>query len=215
MYIEKIKKGWLELDAEIIKTGKCVYCGACGAFCANIKFDASKEIPIEDGSCEDSNTCRDGFGLCYNLCPKTGNDQIPVSLLDKWVFGKEQDHILGHYLNLLSVKLTDKAKELLPSEAGPITALLYNAMESGLINCAITTDKDEVYVPFPIIASSQKDLFKGIGYKPSQSPTLSLLGDAINKEFADIAIVGTPCQIQALRKLQNHPVFDYEAHDLV
>ncbi|MFX1478277.1 MAG: dihydroorotate dehydrogenase electron transfer subunit [Promethearchaeota archaeon] len=215
MHIDKIEKGWKELESEIIRTGKCVYCGACGAFCANVKFDALKEIPIEDGSCKDSNTCRDGFGLCYNLCPKTGTDQISISLLDKWVFGKEQDHILGHYLNILSVKLTYKAKEILPSEAGPITALLYNPMESGLIDCAIITDKDEGFVPFPIIASSQKDLFKGIGYKPSQSPTLSLVGDAINKEFADIAIVGTPCQIQALRKLQNHPVFDYEAHDLV
>ncbi|MBY8987891.1 MAG: dihydroorotate dehydrogenase electron transfer subunit, partial [Candidatus Lokiarchaeota archaeon] len=42
-----------------------------------------------------------------------------------------------------------------------------------------------------------------------------LLGDAINKENVDIAVVGTPCQIQALRKLQNHPAFDYEAYDLV
>ena len=104
MYVEKIKKGWQELESEIIKTGKCVYCGACGAFCADIKFDTLKEIPIEDGSCKDSNTCRDGFGLCYNLCPKTGTDQISLSLLDKWVFGKEKDHILGHYIDILSIK---------------------------------------------------------------------------------------------------------------
>jgi dihydroorotate dehydrogenase electron transfer subunit len=31
----------------------------------------------------------------------------------------------------------------------------------------------------------------------------------------DIAVVGTPCQIQALRKLQTHPIFDFEAYDLV
>ncbi|MHA2324284.1 MAG: Coenzyme F420 hydrogenase/dehydrogenase, beta subunit C-terminal domain, partial [Promethearchaeota archaeon] len=215
MYIQKIKKGWTELDSEIIRSGKCVYCGACGAFCANIKFDTSKEIPIEDGSCKDSNTCRDGFGLCYNLCPKTGKDQIPLSLLDKWVFGKEQDRILGHCRDIVSVKLTEKAKQNLPMEAGPITALLYVNMEHGLIDCAITTDKDEMFVPFPMIAPNQKELFKGVGYKPSQSPTLSLVGDAINKEFTDIAVVGTPCQLQALRKLQTHPIFDYEAFDLV
>ncbi|MFX0082131.1 MAG: dihydroorotate dehydrogenase electron transfer subunit [Candidatus Hodarchaeota archaeon] len=215
MYIEKIKKGWQELESEIIKTGKCVYCGACGAFCANIKFDPSKEIPIEDGSCKDANTCRDGFGLCYNLCPKTGNDQIPVSLLDKWVFGKEQDKILGHYLNIVSVKLTNKAKENLPIEAGPITALLFTAMKANLIDCAIITDKDGDFVPFPIVAKDQKEIFKGIGYKPSQSPTLSLIGEAINNEYINTAVVGTPCQIQALRKLQNHPIFDYEAYDLI
>ena len=44
MFIEKFQKGWEELDSEIIKAGKCLYCGACGAFCANIKFDTNKEI---------------------------------------------------------------------------------------------------------------------------------------------------------------------------
>ncbi|MHA2121119.1 MAG: dihydroorotate dehydrogenase electron transfer subunit [Promethearchaeota archaeon] len=215
MYITKVKKGWQELDSEIIKTGKCVYCGACGAFCENIKFDAEKEIPIEDGSCKDSNTCRDGFGLCYNLCPKTETEQIPVSLLDKWVFGKEHDRILGHYLDIVTVKLTDKAKEMVPIEAGPITTLLLSAMEAGLIDCAVITDKDKKFIPFPLIAENQKELFRGIGYKPSQSPTISLVGDAINKDYNDIAVVGTPCQIQSLRKLQNHPIFDYEAHDLI
>ncbi len=67
MTIKKIEKGWQELDSEIIKTGKCIYCGACAAFCANIKFDREKEIPIEDGSCKDVNTCRDGYGVCYRL----------------------------------------------------------------------------------------------------------------------------------------------------
>lgn len=215
MYTTKIKKGWLELDSEIIKQGKCVYCGACGAFCANVKFDFEKEVPIEDGSCKDVNTCRDGFGLCYNLCPKTGIEQIPLPVLDKWVFGKKQNKILGHYIDIVSVKLTDSAKEKLPMEAGPLTALLSIAMEEGLIDCSIITDKDENFRPFPILGTNHKELFRGVGYKPNQSPTLSLVGYAINKEYTNIAVVGTPCQIQALRKLQNHPEFDYEVFDLV
>jgi dihydroorotate dehydrogenase electron transfer subunit len=215
MYIDKIQKGWLELDSEIIKTGKCVYCGACGAFCANIKFDTENEVPIEDGSCKDVNTCRDGFGLCYNICPKTEIEKISSELLDKWVFGKEQNNILGHYIKIVSAKVSDSAREKLPSEAGPITALLWNAMEEGIIDASIVTGKDENFKPFPMIAETQQDLFKSIGYKPSQSPTLSLLGDTINKGFIDIAVVGTPCQIQGLRKLQNHPRFDFEAFDLV
>jgi dihydroorotate dehydrogenase electron transfer subunit len=215
MFIEKFQKGWQELDSEIIKSGKCLYCGACGAFCTNIKFDYDKEIPIEDGSCKDVNTCRDGFGLCYNICPKTGTDQIPLSLLDKWVFAKEQEKILGHYIEIISSRITDSAREKIPMETGPLTALLWVAMENKLIDSAIITDKDENFNPFPIIASNQKELFKGMGYKPGQNPILSLIGDAINKEFTDIAVVGTPCQIQGLRKLQNHPRFDYEAYDLI
>ncbi len=215
MYIGKTQKGWKELSEEIIQTGKCVYCGACGAFCTNIQFDKEKEIPIEDGSCKDVNTCKDGYGLCYNLCPKTEIETIPLSLLDKWVFEKKHDKLLGHYLEIASIKLTDKARESVPENAGPLSGLLWLAMENGLIDCSIITDKDENFKPVPIIAQNSQDIFKGAGYKPSQGPLLSLLGDAINKENVDIAVVGTPCQVQALRKLQNHPAFDYEAYDLV
>jgi len=215
MYFGKVQKGWKELYEEIIQTGKCVYCGACGAFCANILFDKEKEIPIEDGSCKDMNTCKDGYGLCYNLCPKTETEAIPVSLLDKWIFGKKHNKILGHYLKIASIKLTDKARKSIPEKAGPLSGLLWLAMENGLVDSSIITDKDDNFRPFPMIAQNSQDIFKGVGYKPSQGPLLSLLGSAINKENVDIAVVGTPCQIQALRKLQNHPAFDYEAYDLV
>ncbi|NHJ20399.1 MAG: dihydroorotate dehydrogenase electron transfer subunit [Candidatus Lokiarchaeota archaeon] len=215
MHIGKIQKGWKELSEEVIQTGKCVYCGACGAFCANIKFDKEKEIPIEDGSCKDVNTCKDGYGLCYNLCPKTETEVIPSSLLDKWVFGKKHDKILGHYLEITSIKLTDKARESIPENAGPLSGLLWLAMQNGLVDASIITDKDGNFRPFPMIAQNSQEIFKGSGYKPSQGPMLSLLGDAINRENVNIAVVGTPCQIQALRKLQNHPAFDYEAYDLV
>ncbi|MHA1147407.1 MAG: dihydroorotate dehydrogenase electron transfer subunit [Promethearchaeota archaeon] len=213
--IKKIQKGWKELNEEIIKTGKCVLCGACGAFCLNIKYDMEKEVPIEDGSCKDMNTCRDGYGVCYNLCPETGVDQIPLSLLDKWVFGQNDENILGRYIDIVSVKLTDKAHEKVPMNAGPLTTLLTIAMEENLIDAAIVTRKDENFKPYPYIAECPEDLAESIGYKPSQSPTLSLVGEAINKEYTDIAVVGTPCQIQSLRKVQNHPRFDFEAYDLV
>lgn len=215
MFIQKVKKGWKELNDEIIQTEKCVYCGACGAFCANIKFDIEKEIPIEDGSCEESNTCRDGYGLCYNLCPKTETKMIPLSLLDKWVFGIKSERILGHYIDIVSVRLADSVKDNFPTNVGPLTALLSTAMDKEFIDAALIAEKDEYYKPHPIIAKTKEDLFKGAGYKPQQDPTISLVGDAINKEFVDIAVVGTPCQIQALRKLQTHPIFDFEAYDLV
>ena len=215
MFTNKTQKGWKELDSEIIKTGKCVYCGACGAFCDNIDYDKDKEIPIEDGSCKDSNTCRDGFGLCYNLCPKTEIKDFPLQLLDKWVFGKKHDKILGHYYKILSVRLTEKAKKEIPMEGGPLTGFLLAALKNNLIDSAIVTAKDELYRPVPFIAENAKEIIKSIGYKPSQGPILSLIGKAINKEYSDIAVVGTPCQIQALRKLQNHPGFDFEAYDLI
>ena len=116
---------------------------------------------------------------------------------------------------ILSVRLTEKAKEEIPIEGGPLTGLLLVALKNNLIDSAIITAKDELYRPVPFIAENAKEIIKCIGYKPSQGPLLSLIGKAINKEYSDIAVVGTPCQIQALRKLQNHPGFDFEAYDLI
>ncbi len=99
--------------------------------------------------------------------------------------------------------------------AGPITGLLSLALDEAIIDCILVTDKNESFRPFPYLAENKKELAKSVGYKPSQSPTLSLIGKAINKERVNIAVVGTPCQIQALRKMQNHPAFDFEAYDLI
>ncbi|TXT64242.1 MAG: Coenzyme F420 hydrogenase subunit beta [Promethearchaeota archaeon] len=216
MFLKKIQKGWKELKSEVIDSGRCVYCGACGAFCSNIKFDVDSETPYDDGSCEEMNTCREGYGTCYNLCPKTGIDHFPLALLDKWVFGKKHDKILGHYDRIISVKATEKAKQKIGTpEAGVISALLAVSMETGAIDSALVNKADNQFRPVPYIAQSPQELTLSTGYKPSQAPTLSILGDAINKENANIAVVGTPCQIQALRKIQNHPRFDFEAYDLV
>lgn len=216
MFLDRIKKGWKELESEVIETEKCVYCGACGAFCANVKFDKETEKPYDDGSCEEMNTCRDGYGVCYNICPKTGIEHFPIDLLDKWVFGKEHDKILGHYIKIVTVKLTEKAKQTIgDNDAGPLTGLLAASMKAEKIDCAILNKNDEKYRPVPYLATETNDLKKSTGYKPSQAPTLSLVGDAINEGYTDIAVVGTPCQMQALRKLQNHPRFDFEAFDLV
>ena len=207
MYIEKIQKGWTELDSEIIKTGKCTYCGACAAFCINIKYDQEIEIPIEDGSCKDSSTCRDGYGLCYNLCPKTETEHIPLSLLDKWVFGKKNNQILGHYIDILSVKLNEKVIGEFPPDVGPLTAILLTAMQNNKIDAAIISKKDEFYQPYPTIATNKEDLFEGAGYKPQQNPTISLIGDAINKDLhskekaADLYLKGTRRFIAGLEKL--------------
>ncbi|TXT60907.1 MAG: Coenzyme F420 hydrogenase subunit beta [Promethearchaeota archaeon] len=214
--IQKIQKGWKELKEEIVDSGKCVYCGACGAFCDNVKFDQEKEQPYDDGSCEEQNTCRDGYGLCYNYCPKTGIEQLPLSMLDKWTFGIKNHKILGHYKEITSVRLTESGKQKIgDNNAGPITGLLQAAWEEELIDSAIVNKKDERFRPIPYVAEEPSDLKDSIGYKPNQAPTLSMLGKAINKWNYNIAVVGTPCQIQGLRKVQNHPRFDYEAYDLV
>ncbi len=216
MNIPKIPKGWKELNEEIIQTKICVYCGACGSFCENISFDADQEVPLENGACKDQNTCRDGFGTCYNLCPKTGSEYITTKLLDQWSFqGEQGGKPFGHVLEIVSAKFKGSASGARFQAGGAITSLLVAALQDKLADCAITTAADQRNRPKPMLATTPEEVLECAGTKWNQGPALSLIGKAIVEEYHDIAVVGTPCQIQALRKMQNHPRFDFETYDLV
>lgn len=216
MDIPKIHKGWKELQEEVIDAGKCLLCGACAAFCDNISFDLEREVPVEDGLCTDTATCRDGYGTCYNLCPQTGQDLIPVHLLDLWVFGEPREgRVLGHTRQLVSAKAGKAVAIPQASAGGAVTALLLAAKEMGLIDCALTTGVTETGQPEGRICTTPDEIVASSGTKPHQCPNVALVGEAVSRDFYDIGFVGTPCQVQALRKMQNHPRFDFETYDLV
>lgn len=174
------------------------------------------EVPIENGACKDENTCRDGFGTCYNLCPKTGIEYIPTKLLDQWVFqGEKVSRSFGHVIEIVSAKFKGQVGGAKFQAGGAITGLLVTALQEKLADCAITTSTDQRNRPKSLLATTPEDLLACAGTKWNQGPTLSIVGKAITEEYRDIAVVGTPCQIQALRKMQNHPRFDFETYDLV
>ncbi|HMF33908.1 MAG TPA: dihydroorotate dehydrogenase electron transfer subunit, partial [Candidatus Lokiarchaeia archaeon] len=98
---------------------------------------------------------------------------------------------------------------------GAISALLLSGIEDHVIDCAITASPDEAGRPRPTLSTTPEDVLRCAGTRHNQGPTLSAIGDAISREYSNIAVVGTPCQMQALRKMQNHPRFDFETYDLV
>ena len=63
------------------------------------------------------------------------------------------------------------------------------------------------YKPEPMIATTIEELLAARGTKYSISPNMSLIKEATRSYGLDkIGIVGTPCQIQAVRKAQLYPI---------
>jgi coenzyme F420 hydrogenase subunit beta len=85
-----------------------------------------------------------------------------------------------------------------------ITNLLIGAMKNRMIDGAVISDIDRwTLIPFPLVALSISDLVESVGNQYVWSPTLEGLKEAIYKKgLKNVAVVGTPCILQALDSIE-------------
>ncbi|MHA1793123.1 MAG: dihydroorotate dehydrogenase electron transfer subunit [Promethearchaeota archaeon] len=210
----KIQKGWKELKLEIIDTDKCCLCGNCATFCDNISMTSAG--PIENSDlCSEVTTCRDGYGICYNLCPMTGKEEISLELLDQWTHENSLKNLqfkFKHDVDIVAAKITDDIKIEKYRGGGAELGLLIGALREGLIDAIIFSSiKDAKQV---VVKNEKEILEHSLDTYFSFAPN-TLVEQAIIDGSESIALIGSGCEIQALRKMQNHQGFDFEVHDLV
>ncbi len=117
-------------------------------------------------------------------------------------------NILGNYKQAISARTTDKEILRGSQDGGIVTALFAYALENGIIDGAIVAGPGELpWKPEPIVAQTREELLAARKTKYTLSPNLQLLKEATRSYGLDrIGIVGTPCQMQAVRKAQLYPV---------
>lgn len=171
------------LKKNVIDTGLCSSCGACVASCAEKALEMVNERPKLVGKCT-------ACGVCIHQCPKT-KTTIP--------------QLIGEY------KAVYKGKTALPNvkgqDGGVVTSLLLYLLGEKLVDAAIVLQKDQEdpWKPLPSIATSEEDILKASGSIYSQGMTISALIEAIKKGYHSIAFVGTPCNIDAVTKMEESP----------
>lgn len=182
--------GFGELEHKVITPEICCKCGTCEAFCPRIEHKEGRPELIEyDPLC----------GLCFAYCPRTFLDMPD---LETKIFGRTraQDEPLG-----INRKVVSAQSSLAPGRAqdgGVVTALLVHALETGLIDCAIVTDRDEEWRTISKVVTTPEEVIAAAGTKYTISNSVFGIKDALEKGCSKIGFVGTPCQIQALRKVQ-------------
>ncbi len=114
---------------------------------------------------------------------------------------------LGNYKICVSARSTDKEILKKAQDGGIVTQLFKYALEEGIIDGAIVSGPgDEPWRPRPFIATSVDELMKSRGTRYNISPNVSFIKEATRSYGLDrIGIVGTPCQMQAVRKAQLYP----------
>jgi len=185
--------GFQALNDLVIDKQNCVFCGACITLCPRIGMNEKEPKLLEyDPECS----------TCFRYCPRT---YFPTEMFEKELFNGDanRSYSLGYYQKLVAAKSNDEAVLKITQNGGVVSSLLIHALDSGLIDGVLLTDKDDKWFPKPVIARTPDEILSCVGSKYTISPTLITYREAIREyKLERLAFVGLPCQIQAVRKLQ-------------
>ncbi len=186
-------KGCLDLEKEVLNEGLCTSCGACVEICPYIKVVKDRVAVIEP--------CGIAEGKCYDFCPRTPTD---IAALDRRIFGKERsDSSLGCYISIEMAQAKDSETRRRAQYGGVVSALLKYAMDLGEIGAAVLTRPfDGGLMPAPVVVAESSQVLGCAGSNYIASATLAGLNRVMKQPGDAIGVVGIPCQILALRKMQ-------------
>ena len=92
---------------------------------------------------------------------------------------------------------------ILPNTVGVVSALCAYALEKGFIESAILTDRGEASrAPGGYVATKQAEVFSCAGSRYAASGSLSELNRAIGNGQKNLGVVGLPCQMEALARME-------------
>ena len=171
-YFENLKK--------VVMESRCSNCSACVAACPRglrvIGYNSTPDFPEWREDCTDC-------GFCVRACPRW--NYSPLSGL-------------GSYVEALAVK----SRRFKGQDGAAVTEILVSAMEAGMIDTALVVRRDEKWKPYAMLARSADEIVEASGTKYSLAYPLSALKGLKGRGEESIAVVGTPCVVSGIRKLQ-------------
>lgn len=189
-----------DLKKAVIDQNLCNLCGACIAVCTSNEVNAlciDNNIPkIIEGK-NVTEKCLE-CGICYLTCGQIPNLNAEMEL------SYSATPPIGSYKYLTCARTTDLEIQKVAQDGGVVTSILKYLLEKNLIDGAVVNKPLEKWDSDPEIINSPKDLIKSAGTRYSTIPAVEALGNykSLNLENPRLAFVGTPCQIQTIRKMQ-------------
>jgi coenzyme F420 hydrogenase subunit beta len=202
-------KTFSHLIQEVQEKGLCHHCGACVAFCTAINYGAL-ELG-EDGRprYRDKEKCIE-CGICHSICPEVSELDEDVKNLVSW------QAPLGPIKRIALGRAVDPEVRARATDGGLVTGLLLHLFDRGRIDAAIVSRTVSPFQRQPWLALSREDIIAAAGFHfdtlPSlshfsdmystYSPSIMTLKDVAQKPLRRVAFVGTPCQVNALRRME-------------
>lgn len=187
---------------EVVEQHLCLGCGVCENACPAQAICIEKTdgvyVPRVDAAlCRPDKPC----GLCYEVCP---GREIATTAWARRLFPEAvEDRRLGRYLATYSGYSNDYLIRYRSASGGIVTALLSWLLETGRIEGALVTRFRETAPTEPeaFIARSPAEVFaaRSSKYCPVSFPCVLR---EIERSEGRYAVVGLPCHLQGIRKLQ-------------
>jgi len=178
----------------IFDSNCCSGCGLCAAICPVNCLEIENGI----GKFDEEKCIR--CGLCYFVCPRS---YLPIDILNMAQDNGEEikDYgKIGPYLEAYSAKTKIKEISEVCQDGGISSTCLYYLLEQGKIDAALGAKMSETpWRPGAVVLKNKEEVIETAGTKYVNNPNLQALND-IEIRGKNLAVVGVPCQMQALLK---------------
>ncbi len=112
----------------------------------------------------------------------------------------------GYYKDIIAVKTKERGQD-----GGFVTALLNYLLDKKLIDGAIVGGvENKTWKPKAMLATDKKEIRSSAGSRYSASPNLAALKEAKERGLERLAVVGLPCQIEGVRKMEEYPLVEVD-----
>ena len=195
------------LYKEVVKPGICAACYGCVSFCTANELNVlaiEKDKPVY---CNEKECLEDG--ICYLICPRTAD--LDKALEERFNY----KYPIGTYVDVRSLRTTNEEIAKVCCDGGFVTTFLKFLLDTKRIDGAALSRKLGIWNNEPVIATNFHDLLECAGSSLVQSRSIRDLGDLTTyapifgalkgpylHDLTKLAVVGTPCQILTIRKMQ-------------
>ncbi|MBA2880165.1 coenzyme F420 hydrogenase subunit beta [Desulfosalsimonas propionicica] len=199
---------FFDLVQQVQKPGLCHRCGGCVTFCTAVNFGALELDQDGKPRYGDMEKCIE-CGLCYCICPEIEEFEEETRRKVAWSAPN------GRIIETSVVRSADTAVRERGTDGGVVTALLLHLFDNGRIDGAIVTKPAGPFMRRPSLAVTREEIEDAAGFYFDTSHGMKHLSDryvtySSIEEFAPmmkkglrrVALVGTPCQIKAYRRME-------------
>jgi coenzyme F420 hydrogenase subunit beta len=157
----------------------------------------------------DEDSCLE-CGICYLICPQI--DTLDQDVKDDFNWREP----IGSFEKVVSARSTNPEILDVCTDGGVVTAILHCLLERHMIDGAVVSRRTSQFDREPMIATAYEEVLEAAGSRftgwsgveelrifSTYSPTMFAIKEIKNLDLIKIAVVGAPCQVHTLRKMQN------------
>lgn len=184
--------------AAVLEPERCVACAGCIVACPSGSIGIAA-----DGKPTLVRMCS-GCSCCWDFCPLAGLRSERLAQIaangDGANAGSEE---LGPVRAAYYARARERAAGA--QDGGVVTALLAALLAAGAIDGALSSRRRDAFRGASVLATTGEAVRACAGSVYDQTLPLSLLARPLPEGVSSLALVGTPCQVAALRALERFP----------